>query len=415
MIAEVVSIGTELLLGQIVDTDAAVLARALSEAGVSVHHRCTVGDNLGRVVGALQQALGRADLVFCIGGLGPTADDLTRAAIAEALGLELRRDPDLVAGLEARYATRGKVPSESVLLQADVPVGGVPLPNPVGTAPGLWVEAGGKVVVACPGPPAEFEPMVSDEVMPRLYRLLGTGRQVIRSRVLRVSGMGEADAESRLRDLMEGSNPTLAPYAKPAEVHFRVTARAGDHAAADALIAPLAAAVRERLGDVVYAEDSTTLEEVGVRLLQETGRTVATAESCTGGLLSGRITAVRGSSDVFGTGLVTYANEAKRALLGVPPAVLAAFGAVSEQVADVMAGRVRELAGADYGIGITGIAGPGGGSAEKPVGLVYIGLATVSGTRVVRHQFGGARDMVRLRATQAALDMLRREILHRAD
>jgi nicotinamide-nucleotide amidase len=411
MIAEVVSIGTELLLGQIVDTDAAFLARALSEAGVSVHHRGTVGDNLGRAVAALEQALGRADLVFCIGGLGPTADDLTRQAIAQVLGVGLVRDPDLVAGLEERYAARGKTVPENVLVQADVPVGGVPLPNPHGTAPGLWVESGGKVVVACPGPPAEFEPMVTGEVLPRLYRTLGAGRQVIRSKVLRVSGMGEAEAEPKLRDLMEGSNPTLAPYAKPAEVHFRITARAGDHAEADALIAPLAQAVRERLGDVVYAEDATTLEETVVRMLQESGRTVATAESCTGGLLAGRITAVRGSSEVFGTGLVTYSNEAKRSLLGVPAAVLAAFGAVSEQVADVMAGRVRELAGVDYGIGITGIAGPGGGSAEKPVGLVFIGLASVSGTRVVRCQFGGARDMVRLRSTQAALDMLRREML----
>jgi len=411
MIAEVVSIGTELLLGQIVDTDAAFLARALGDAGVSVFHRTTVGDNPERMAAVLRQALGRADLVFCVGGLGPTVDDLTREVIASVLGRPLGRDPELVAALEARYAARGRVAPATVLCQADVPEGGQPLANPHGTAPGLWVESDGKLVVACPGPPAEFEPMVSEQVMPRLRARLGVSAQVIRSKVLRVAGMGEAEAEPLLRDLMDGANPTLAPYAKPAEVHFRITARAADGAAADALIAPLAAEVRARLGDVVYGEDAVDLETVVVGLLRDRGRTVATAESCTGGLLAGRITAVSGSSEVFGTGLVTYSNAAKRRLLQVPPAVLAQFGAVSEPVADAMASRVRELAGADYGIGITGIAGPGGGSADKPVGLVHIGLAGPGGTVVARHVFGGSRDMVRLRSTQAALAALRVALL----
>ncbi|MFM7320546.1 MAG: competence/damage-inducible protein A [Armatimonadota bacterium] len=411
MIAEVVSIGTELLLGQIVDTDAAFLARALGDAGVSVFHRTTVGDNPERMAAVLRQALGRADLVVCVGGLGPTVDDLTREMIAGVSGRPLRRDPALVAALEARYAARGRVAPATVMAQADVPEGGESIPNPHGTAPGIWLEVDGKVVVACPGPPAEFEPMVLEQVMPRLRARLGVSAQVIRSKVLRVAGMGEAEAEPLLRDLMDGANPTLAPYAKPAEVHFRITARAADAGAADALIAPIAAEVRARLGEVVYGEDTEDLETAVVGLLRAKGRTVSTAESCTGGLLAGRFTAVPGSSEVFGTGLVTYANAAKRRLLQVPPAVLAQFGAVSEPVADAMASRVRELAGADYGIGITGIAGPGGGSADKPVGLVYIGLAGPGGTVVARHVFGGSRDMVRLRSTQAALVALRLALL----
>jgi len=415
MIAEVVSIGTELLLGQIVDTDAAFLARALSDAGVSVFHRTTVGDNVERMAATLRQALGRADIVFCVGGLGPTVDDLTRTVIADELGVGLRRDEGLVAGLAARYAARGRTVPETVLVQADVPEGGEPLANPHGTAPGLWVESGGKVVVACPGPPAEFEPMVLEQVMPRLRARLGVSAQVIRSKVLRVVGMGEAEAEPLLRDLMEGGNPTLAPYAKPAEVHFRITAKAPDAAVADALIAPLAEQVRSRLGKVVYAEDTVDLETVVVGLLRDRGRRVATAESCTGGLLSGRITAVPGSSEVFGTGVTTYANSAKRRLLQVPSAVLSEYGAVSEPVAHAMAARIRELAGADYGIGITGIAGPGGATEGKPVGLVYIGLAGPSGVSVARHVFGGSRDMVRLRATQAALAALRMALLSEAE
>lgn len=412
MIAEVVSIGTELLLGQIVDTDAAYLARHLSLLGINVYHRCTVGDNFDRGVAALSQALGRADIVFCIGGLGPTMDDLTRQLIAQACGAPLARDPKIVAHLTDWFARRGYPMRESILLQADVPAGGIALDNPNGTAPGLWVEAGGKLVVALPGPPNEFEPMVDAQVLPRLRERLGAARQVIRSRSLRVVGVGESEAEARLKDLMEGSDPTVAPYAKLAEVHLRVTSRAASEAEADAKIAPVVAEILRRLGESVYAEGDTSLEAAVVDLLRARGRTVATAESCTGGLLAGRITAVAGSSEVFGTGVVTYSNETKRHLLQIPQALLGSVGAVSSEVASAMASRVRELAGADYGIGITGIAGPGGGTEEKPVGLVHIGLATPDGAVVAtRHLFGGSRADVRFRSTQTALDRLRRALL----
>jgi nicotinamide-nucleotide amidase len=411
MTAEIISIGTELLLGQIVDTDAAYLARRLSLLGVSVYHRTTVGDNLARAVGALRLALSRSDTVFLIGGLGPTMDDLTRDAIADALETPLLRDPTLVAQLTEFFSARGYPMSDSILRQADVPQGGVPLPNANGTAPGLWVEKGGKVVVALPGPPNEFEPMVEAQVEPRLRAAAGSQPQVIRSHTLRIVGMGESQIEERVKDLMEASSPTVAPYAKLAEVHLRVTAKAESDAVAEAKIAPVVEEIRRRLGKAVYAEGETTLEEAVVFRLIEAHKTVATAESCTGGLLAGRITAVAGSSAAFETGVVAYANDTKVHLLKIPQALVAAKGAVSQEVGAAMAGRIRELAGADFGIGITGVAGPGGGTAEKPVGLVYVGLAGPDGVAVTRHLFGGSRADIRLRATQVALDRLRRALV----
>lgn len=412
MTAEIISIGTELLLGQIVDTDAAYLARALSAQGVSVYHRTTVGDNLERAVAALTLALSRADAVFCIGGLGPTLDDLTRPAISAALGVPLVRDPKIVAHLTEWFAQRSYPLNDTILFQADVPEGGVPLPNPNGTAPGLWVEAREKLVVALPGPPSEFEPMVDAQVLPRLAPSAPGNRgssasAVIRSKTLRIIGMGESSIEEKVKDLMAGANPSLAPYAKLAEVHLRATAKAPTAEQAEALIAPLVAEVRTRLGDAVYGEDDTALEDAVVAQLIAKNLTVATAESCTGGWLAQRLTAVSGSSAVFPTGVVTYANETKVHLLNIPQAVLAAVGAVSPEIARAMAERVRELANTTFGVGITGIAGPGGGTEEKPVGLVYIAVATPTETRLERCLFAGSRADVRFRATQTALKMLR--------
>ena len=411
MIAEVVSIGTELLLGQIVDTDAVFLAQQLFALGVNVYHRATVGDNLDRAIATVRQATERADLVFLIGGLGPTMDDLTRDVIARVMDAPLVRDASIAAHLTDWFARRGATMTDTILRQADVPTGGVALPNANGTAPGLWVEKGGKIVVALPGPPNEFVPLFEAEVYPRLRERLGGERQVIRSRTLRFVGTGESTVEAAVRDLMQDSNPTVAPYAKPAEVHLRVTARAATDAEADALIAPRVAQIYERLRVNIYGEDETTLEAALVALLAERKQTVATAESCTGGLLGGRITSVPGSSAVYETGVVTYSNAAKEQILKIPRALIGSEGAVSSAVASAMAQRVRELAGSDFGVGITGIAGPGGGTDEKPVGLVYIGLATPDGVTATRHLFGGGRADVRLRATQAALGMLRTALL----
>ena len=411
MVAEVVSIGTELLLGQIVDTDAAYLAQQLSALGISVYFRATVGDNLGRAVSVVGQAAGRADVVFLVGGLGPTMDDLTRDVIAEVMDAPLASDEGIADGLREWFGARGYPMPETILWQADVPEGALALPNANGTAPGLFLEKNDTIVVALPGPPNELIPMFETSVYPLLRERTAGERQVIRSRTLRIVGMGESLVEETVRDLMQDADPSVAPYAKTGEVHLRVTSRAASEAEADARNAERVALLRERLGDVVYGENDTTLEEAVVHLLREKKRTVATAESCTGGLLAGRLTNVSGSSEVFQTGLVTYDNEAKIHLLKVPAALIGAVGAVSPEVAKAMAERVRELAQTDFGISITGIAGPGGGTPEKPVGLVYIGFADASGVTAQKHLFGGLRADVRLRTTQAALNGLRLTLL----
>ena len=411
IVAEVVSIGTELLLGQIVDTDAAYLAGQLSSLGIAVYHRATVGDNLERAIDTVRRATERADIVFLIGGLGPTMDDLTRDIMAAVLDAPLRRDAAVAAHLTAWFAERKYPMVDTILRQADVPEGGRPLPNAHGIAPGLILEKGAKTLIALPGPPNEFVPLFEAEVYPYLRERTSGERQVIRSRTLRIVGVGESEVENRVRDLMQEGNPSVAPYAKTGEVHLRVTARAATEADADRVIEERARQIYDRLGASIYGEDDTTLEASVVALLTEKGRTVATAESCTGGTLAGRITNIPGSSAVFETGVVTYSNHAKVDLLKVPQALVGSAGAVSPEVAKAMAERVRELAGADYGVSVTGIAGPGGGTADKPVGLVYIGLSTGKGVVATKHLFNGTRADVRLRSSQAALALLRDELL----
>lgn len=401
---EVISIGTELLLGQIVDTNAAWLSARLAEIGVGVYRRTTVGDNLSRIVAALQESLARADGVITIGGLGPTEDDLTREAMASVLGEPLVLDEGEAARLKAFFETRGREATPRQLRQAMRPVSAQPLPNPNGTAPGLYAEWQGKPIFALPGPPHEFQPMVTDHVLPRLTAR--TGGRVIQSRVLRLCGIGESDAEAQLQDLIQSENPTLAPLAKLGEVHFRITARAESPAQAQQLIAQMEQQVRARLGAYIFGTDDTTLEQAVVQSLIEAGQSLAVAESCTGGLLGHRITSVPGSSEVFLGGVISYSNALKEALLGVPREVLATHGAVSEPTARAMAEGVRQRVGSWWGIGITGIAGPGGGTPEKPVGLVYVGVSDPTGT-IVRHQiFPGDRHTVKYRATQYALWLL---------
>lgn len=410
--AEIVSIGTELLLGQILDSDAPFLAQHLSSLGISVFYRSTVGDNRNRIADTLRLALSRADIVICVGGLGPTQDDLTRDVIADVMRIPLVRDDTVVAGLSAWFTRRGIVDIRpSIYRQADIPLGGVILPNAFGTAPGLWLEAGGKLVIALPGPPSEFEPMVTGSVLPSLRRYLGQSDQVIHSQTLRLVGMGEAEAESLLLDLMQGHNPSVAPYAKQAEVHLRVTASAGSVEEAEFLMSPVVQEIMSRLGSCVYSINGDDLETTVVQLLGLSGETVATAESCTGGLLAGRLTAVPGSSTVFETGVVAYANQTKVAFLDVRWATLHAAGAVSSDVAGQMALGIQKRASSTYGIGITGIAGPGGGDIDKPVGLVYIGLAHPGGVDIVRQVFTGDRNDIRVRSTQAALGLLRTIII----
>lgn len=410
--AEIVSVGTELLLGQIVDTDAAYLARVLSQYGVSVYRRVTIGDNHDRLLAVLREAVEQNDVVFTIGGLGPTMDDISRETLAEAMGDTLHMDEGIADGLRQFFAKRGMSVLESNLRQAYVPDHGRAIDNPNGTAPGVLIEMGGKTGIALPGPPNEFVPMVDNQIIPWLAAR--TGGRTIRSRVLRVCGMGESVAEDRLKDLMASEAPTVAPYAKTGEVHLRVTARESSAEAADALIEPMVARIIERLGDHVYAFDDETLEAAVVELLTAHGLTLAVCESCTGGLLGSRITDVPGSSAAFLGGAITYTNEAKTDLAAVPAELIAAHGAVSPEVACAMADGVRRRFGADYGIGITGVAGPDGGTAEKPVGLVYIAVADSDRAAADRCLFFGQRRDVRVRATQAALVQLRTRILSTA-
>ncbi len=409
MTCEIISVGTELLLGQIVDTNAAFLSRELTAVGVQVFRRVTVGDNLQRLTDALTDALSRADVVITIGGLGPTEDDLTREAIAAVLSEPLEYDPALGEQLQQLFAVRGRTVTPSQLRQAHRPPSATPLPNPNGTAPGLKIERDGKLLFALPGPPNEFQPMVREQVIPVLRERAGGA--VIRSRVLRLCGIGEADAEARVLELVRSTNPTLAPLAHLGEVHLRITARAPSIAEADALIEKMEHAVRERLGAYIYGTDDTPLEQAVVQLLRERGQSLATAESCTGGLLGHRITEVPGSSDVFLGGIVAYSNAVKERELGVPRTILEQHGAVSEPTARALAEGVRQKLGSYWGIGITGIAGPTGGTPEKPVGLVYVSLSDPTATLVERHQLLGDRSTIKWRASQVALTLLRRGIL----
>jgi nicotinamide-nucleotide amidase len=408
--AEIVSVGTELLLGEIVDTNAARLSRDLAELGVSVYRRTTVGDNHDRLLTALRAALSENDVVLTIGGLGPTADDITRDVLAEAIGDTLVYDEKIAHRLRAFFRARKIEMPETVLRQAWVPTSGRTLDNPNGTAPGLLFEKHGKIGIALPGPPSEFNPMLQNHVLPFLRERTG-GRGGIRKRILRICNMGESMVEQKLLDLMQDVNPTVAPYAKTGEVHLRVAAKADDPAVADRLVSERVEEIVRRLGDHVYAFDDEPIEAAVIRLCKERGLTVATAESCTGGLVAMRLTEIAGSSAVFLGGAVTYSNEAKSDLVGVDAALIQSVGAVSEEVAGAMSRGATRRFGATFGVGITGIAGPDGGTAEKPVGLVYMSVAGPGGVRTERNIFAGERSHVRQRSAQFALDMLRDAVL----
>ncbi len=421
---EAIAVGTELLLGQIANTNGQYLAQVLAEHGALHYHQTTVGDNRGRLVDALRLALGRADMVVTIGGLGPTQDDLTKEAVAEVFGRAIVVDEPSWERIVSRFRGRGR-PTPNNRRQAEMPEGAVAIENAHGTAPGVLLEAAypaadaagavPRVVICLPGPPNEFRPMVSGFFAAYLERWAAGpdgARTVLQSRSLRIAGMGESQVEHELRDLIDaGENPTIATYAKPGEVEVRLTVRAGSPAEASALLGPVEASVRGRLGPWIYGADEDALGGAVVRELAERGLTLAVAESCTGGLLCQRLTEAPGASAAFLLGAVTYANAAKEAVLGVPADLLAEYGAVSEQAARAMAQGVRRRAGAALGVGITGIAGPEGGSPEKPVGTVFVALASGDGTWCRRLGLGGDRAVIRWRASQDALVAVRRYML----
>lgn len=406
---EIVSIGTEILLGQIVDTNAAEAGVLFAELGIRHLYRQTVGDHTPRMVETLRLALSRSDVVLCIGGLGPTEDDVTRDAIAAALGDTMISDPSVVAELQEIFRRNGRLWTESQVRQAMRPTCAEAISNPNGTAPGLICRKDGKVVVALPGPRSEFVPLLQGRVREVLAELGGQGTVI--SRVLRVAGIGEAVIEERIREITHQTNPTVAPYAKPAEVHLRLTAYAPTSQDANGMLDPVEAAVRAELGFAVYGVDDETLEHAVIQALKRVGKTLAVAESCTGGGLGARLTSVPGSSSAFWGGVIAYDNSLKQHVLAVPESILVEHGAVSEECARALAEGVRKLAMTDYALSITGIAGPEGGTTEKPVGLVYMALASPDDTQVTKAQYRGSREDIRVRASTHALNMMRLKLL----
>jgi nicotinamide-nucleotide amidase len=414
--AEIVSVGTEHLLGQITDTNAVWLCNVLAGLGIAVYYRSTVGDNTGRVQEVLRYALGRVDLVISTGGLGPTDDDLTVAAAAEALGLPMELNQEAWMHVQEFFRRRNRPLSSQQHKQAMMPRGARMIPNTRGSAPGVIVEHQGKTLVFTPGVPREMKGMIEDHVVPYLRDRGLAGQDVIRSRIVRVA-LGESVVEDRLRDLMRaGTNPTIAPYAHTGECHVRVTAR-GEESVVDGLLDETELAIRERLGRAIYAVGEQTLEETVARDLADAGVTVAVAESCTGGLIAHRLTRTPGASMYLDGGVVAYSNAAKSRWLGVSEQTIARYGAVSPETVRAMAEGARAQAETDLAIATTGIAGPSGATPEKPVGLVYIALAHASGTdvREIRYGTEPGRQGVQYLASQTAIDMIRLHLLDRGD
>ncbi len=401
MIAEIISVGTELLLGQTIDTNAVYLSQQLAELGIDLYRRSTVGDNRQRIADAVNEALSRADLVLLTGGLGPTPDDVTAAGIAYAFGVQLVRNPEAEKWLTDFLLQRGITPSQTLLKQADLPEGSNWLPNPVGTAPGIWMEKEGKIVVAMPGVPAEMEAMFEQEVVPKLQKRISG--EVLRWRILRFSGISESTLTDRLGELMQNRSPTLGTLAKPGEVWLRIAAKAQTEKEAEAMLDEIEAKVRDRAGEWLVAVGDEPIEVLVGEKLKAHGLTIATAESITGGLVCSTLINAPGSSAYVRGGIVAYTNAAKMHLLGVPLEVLQREGAVSENCARWMASQVRVKLKAHIGVATTGYAGPTGGEPDKPIGTVFIAISIPNGTKVERFQLRGTRQQIRERAAYLAL------------
>jgi nicotinamide-nucleotide amidase len=413
-VAEIVAVGSELLTPHRTDTNSLFLTARLNELGITVAAKRVVADREPDVRDAVRDALGRADLVVLTGGLGPTADDVTREAVAEALDLPLDEDAALLEELRARFASRGMTMAESNRRQAQVPRGAVPLANPNGTAPGLWIETGDRVVILLPGPPREAQPMIDGEIASRLSARTA-GRRV-RRRVVKLTGRSESLVDEIARPIYErfqaGDIPIVTTIlATPGQIELHLSASGENVGAVDAALETVTQAVAGALAPFVFSVDGRSLEEVVGALLQARGQTIAVAESCTGGLVAGRLTEVPGSSAWVVGGTVAYANEVKINELGVPAELIATDGAVSEPVARAMAEGVRRRLGATIGLAVTGIAGPAGGSEAKPVGTVVFALAAGDGPAQARTvRFPGDRRTVRQHSTAAALDLVRRSL-----
>ena len=408
MRAEIIAVGTELLLGQILNSNARFLSEELASLGIGVYFHTVVGDNGGRVKDAFAIARGRSELVIFTGGLGPTADDLTKETVAEALGLELIMDMAWREKLESFFASLQRPMPSTNLKQAMIPAGSRLLYNHNGTAPGIFIENNGVIVILLPGPPRELIPMFKEAVAPLLREKLSTA--TIKSRMVKIVGMGESTVEEQVADLVKQQNPTVAPLVHNFEVHLRITAKGETAEEAAVLVDKMDEELVKRLNPYIYGRDDETLSSVVGRLLRQHNKTLAVAESCTGGRLGDAITDEPGSSDYFLGGVMAYSNDVKEMILRVPLATLVEHGAVSQEVAKAMAEGVRNLLKADFSLAVTGIAGPQGATAEKPVGLVYIALAAEGFCRCREFFLHGKRETIKGRTVVAALNMLRREL-----
>ena len=412
MKAEIIAVGTELLMGEILNSNSRDIARELYNLGIDVYHQSVVGDNLNRVSKELETAFERADLVITTGGLGPTRDDLTKEAAAHFLKRDMILDEESIKHLEDFFGSRGLPLNEGNKRQAYFPEGAKIIPNENGTAPACIIEFDEKVLVILPGPPREVIPLMEKYIIPYLEKRTG---KVFISDIINISGIGEGHMEEKIMDIIDAQeNPTVAPYAKEHGLTLRVTASASTEQEARLLLEPVVKKVCDRLGMDVYAIGDTTLEAVVASLLIEQNLSISVAESCSGGLLAGRLINYPGISKVFKEGFITYSNESKINTLGVDYKILSKYGAVSEEVAKQMAKGAADRAKSDVALSITGIAGPDGGTDEKPVGLVYIGLYLLGEVKVMKMDSWGSRDNVRRRAVSQALDMLRRELQMRA-
>lgn len=414
MTVELICVGTELLLGNIVNTNAAFIAEKCAMLGLSMYYQSVVGDNQGRLEGLLRTAKERSDIVILCGGLGPTQDDLTKETAAKVMGKKLIEDERARKEIETFMAKRSRAITENNWKQALVPEGSIVLYNPNGTAPGIIMEEGKKRIVLLPGPPNELVPMFEEQVYPYLKE---SQPEVICSKMVKLCGIGESSAETKILDLIERqTNPTVAPYAKTGEVHLRLTAKASSEEEAYRMIVPVEEELKKRFGSLIYTDDpQMTLEMAIYELLKEHNLTVTTAESCTGGLLAGRLINVPGISEYLKEGYVTYSNEAKEKLLGVPAETLREYGAVSPQTAEAMAKGGAKAANADVCIAVTGVAGPDGGTKEKPVGLVYMSCYCRGKLYTEKNQYTGSRGKIREYSVASALTLLRRAVLALTD
>lgn len=409
MKAELISVGTEILLGDIVNTNAQFLARELASIGIDVYRQEVIGDNEDRLLKTIDEALKRSDMVITTGGLGPTGDDLTKETACKYFGMKMELHEESLKALKIYFKRLNRQITENNMKQVYFPKEAKVLPNPNGTAPGAILEKDNKIIVILPGPPREMKPMFINHV--KNY-LAPKGKGMIISKVLRILGIGESYAAEKLKDIIDGTeNPTVAPYAKEEDILFRITAKANSKEEGLKLIEPVKKQIIDRLGIDVYGEDDEKIEEVVSKLLIDRNIKISTAESCTGGMIASRLIGVPGVSEVFLEGAVTYSNEAKMRTLNVKEETLKKFGAVSAETAMEMAEGIAKRTGSDISVVTTGIAGPGGGTEDKPVGLVYFGLYYKEKTYTYRYVFNGDRNKVRLKAAVTALDLVRRHIL----